>query len=186
MEKETIQKEYYRLLGDICNISKPEEEQSFMLFDTQAWQWGVELYKFFLLDYCASFSLNKLNFATKISLTNKMDSKVEQAKRVLEAFGNKDEKEEKEEGWWLREFMRQLDQKSSKQQNKDKRNFTRSEYPLFLEQVVKLANAVAFTPILLGLALLRTQRMADKDKRLEEILRILPTVAAEYFRTKGP
>lgn len=180
MEPKALEDAYWQTLATITNIKDIRNVPPFIFMDSDAWIWGVRMYGIFLRDFCST--VNRSTLRQYIARTNRLQSKHDQAKHILKLLGISDEPEE---GWWLKQFRRELDNVSGKSGYPDKRSFTVPERPRFLTGVRTLAQRVEFTSITLGLALIETVRIrSSEEKRVNKLLEVLPAKAEEFFLPK--
>ncbi len=183
MEQKVLEEAYWKTLADITKIPDIKNTAAFTFMDKDAWIWSVRIYALILHDYCVNPSLDKDMLRRHIVATNRIQSKHNQARTVLAFLGIKDEQEE---GWWLKEFRRELDKASGKGGQPDRRSFTPHERQRFLDRVKELAEKVEFTSITLGLALIATAHIRNsEEKRVTKLLKILPDKAEEFFLPKS-
>lgn len=183
MDQKILEEAYWKILADITKLSDIKNTASFIFMDSSAWIWSMRIYVLLIRDYCANPPFDKNVLRRHIITTNRIPSKHNQAQKILALLGIKDEQEE---GWWLKQFRRELDQVSGKGGQPDKRSFTTGERPRFLDRVKILAEKVEFTSITLCLALIETARIqSNGEKRVTKLLKILPDKTEEFFMPKS-
>ncbi len=185
MDKKLLEEAYWKTLEKLAAIQNMKGyASSFNFMDTDAWTWSVQLYAHILEDYCKNLPFDQDLLIQHTARTNNMPSRHDQARKVLKLLNITDETEE---GSWLKKFRRELDQVSGKGGNNDKRSFTVQERPKFLEKLqTELAQKVEFTSVTLGLALLETAHIRNsEEKRVKNLLLILPAKAEEFFMPKS-
>lgn len=183
MDQKILEEAYWKILADITKMPDIKNTASFTFMDTDAWIWSVRIYTLLIRDYCANLPFDKNVLRRHIVTTNRISSKHDQARKVLVLLGIEDEQEE---GWWFKQFRRELDQVSGKGGQPDRRSFTPGERPRFLDRVKILAEKVEFTSITLCLALIGTARtQSSEEKWIAKLLKILPDKAEEFFMLKS-
>lgn len=179
INKEYLEEMFYRILQEEAKASNPRSIESFTLRDEAAWRWGVRLYAIALKFYADSFN-GKDDLWNAIQKTKQARLKQEQAKQALALMEIEDEKEE---GFWLKQFMERLRVSSSYggQEEKRQRSFHQNERANFLKSVSEHIQNVKLTALVLALALLDIMLSRIMLGSVEDILQRIPKEAEQYY-----